>query len=293
VHVVASASSSYPITYMIVYDNSQQIYGAAVSSMNQYLSMPAGSNYVVVQAWDSTGAVFKSAMTINVSGTSSTTTTTSSVGTTIGNIDQLTGWQSCTVCAGINATGPVAAYSLAQFQGSPSMDGQSAKFYIGGSTPYADALWWKQLGAQPAAKNFVYDLYFYVTNPNAPQALEFDINQSVGGYKYIFGTECDYRNTHQWKVWSGSGKTWQTTGIACNPPQAYTWNHLTIEVTRPATNQAKFVSITLNGVKSYVNRTYYQIPSGASEMNVAFQMDGNYAQQAYNVWLDKVSLRYW
>ena len=58
-------------------------------------------------------------------------------------------------------------------------------------------------------------------------------------------------------------------------------------------NQGTFVSVTLNGVKSYINKTYNQIPSGVSELNVAFQMDGNYAQQAFDVWLDKVSLNYW
>jgi hypothetical protein len=205
----------------------------------------------------------------------------------------MTGWQNCTVCAGIGGNGPVAAFSMTQFVGSPSMDGQSNHYWLGGGTPYSDALWWKQLGAQSGATHFVYDLYFYYTNPNAPQALEFDVNQSVGGIKYIFGMQCNVRGDGQWDVWNGATKRWTATGIACPAPPTYKWNHLTLEFYRSGYNQGTFVAVTLNGVKHYINRTYNQIPSSVGELNVAFQMDGNYAQQAFDVWLDKVSLTYW
>jgi hypothetical protein len=69
-------------------------------------------------------------------------------------------------------------------QASPSMDGKSAKFSIGGTVPYSDALWWKQLGAVNTATNLKYDLYFYLTNPTAIQALEFDSNQADGAHHF-------------------------------------------------------------------------------------------------------------
>jgi len=53
------------------------------------------------------------------------------------------------------------------------------------------------------------------------------------------------------------------------------------------------VAVTLDGVKSYVNAAYQAKPWSANEINVAFQMDGNGNQTAYNVWLDNVTLRYW
>jgi hypothetical protein len=295
VHVVASASAGAPITAMRVYDNSNSVYAVSGNRIDTYLALASGSHYLVAQAWDSAGGVYKTPVSITVSGSAPAPTPSPipTGGTTIANIDQLTGWQSCTVCAGAGGTGPVASYSMTQFVGSPSMDGHSAVFWVGGTTPYSDALWWKQLGAQSTATNFVYDVYFYVANPSAPQALEFDVNQSVAGYKHIFGTQCNIRGDRQWDVWDGAGKRWVPTGITCNAPTAYAWHHLTWQFKRPSASQVTFVAFTLDGVTSYVNRTYSQLASSGSELNVAFQMDGNYAQQAYNVWLDKVSLRYW
>jgi hypothetical protein len=171
------------------------------------------------------------------------------------------------------------------------MDGNSAHFWIGGKTHFADALWWKELGANANVSHFIYDLYFYYTNASAPQALEFDGNQSVAGRKYIFGHQCNVA-AGQWDVWNTAGSAWVHTGIACTAPPTYTWNHLTLEFER-VNGQEHFVSITLNGNTSYVNRYYNSVPAGGNELNVAFQMDENAKAISYDVWLDKVSLTAW
>ena len=75
-------------------------------------------------------------------------------------------------------------------------------------------------------------------------------------------------------------------------PSAFTWHHLTWEFQRSDT-QATFVALTLDGAKHYVNMSFDQIPSGVHEVNVAFQMDGDFAQHAYSTWLDNVTLSYW
>src|SRR5512146_2816385 len=113
-------------------------------------------------------------------------------------------WSSCTVCAGTNGSGPSASYSQTLYIGSPSLTGSASKFSVGGSTPYSNALWWKQVGANSTAHNFKYDLYFYIKNPSAAQALEFDVNQSVGGHKYIFGTQCAMKSSGTWEVYSAA-----------------------------------------------------------------------------------------
>ncbi len=213
--------------------------------------------------------------------------------TTISNIEQKTGWESCTVCAGAGGAGLPAIFSLQQSISSPSMDGSAMQFFLGGDTPYTQALWWRQLGAQGAAHNLKYDLYFYMTDPNSSQALEFDANQSVGGKKYIFGTECNLKETHTWRVWDTANAKWVSTGVYCPTPVAYKWNHLTWVFQRTSDNKVKFVSVTLNGATTYINRYYYPKSSSVNELNVAFQMDGNKYQTDYNVWLDKVSLIYW
>ncbi|HEY2168584.1 MAG TPA: hypothetical protein VGJ30_03095, partial [Candidatus Angelobacter sp.] len=231
VHFVASATSTHPITAMRIYVDNLSVYLVSASSLNTSVTMSAGTHSVVVQAWDSTGAVFKTPMSLTVSGSAPAPTPTPSATPTPlpappagavvkGNIDQMTGWESCTVCAGANAAGPVATYSMVENQASPSLDGLAAKFSISGTTPYSDALWCKQLGAADTATHLKYDVDFYITNPGVSQALEFDNNQSNGVHKFIYGTQCNIKGGH-WDVWGNAAGNWLSTGIACSAPTAF------------------------------------------------------------------------
>ncbi len=211
-------------------------------------------------------------------------------GTTYSSV-QKSYWSKCTYCAGANGSGPGATISQTIYISNPSMTGASSQYYIAAWQPYADALWWKQLGANSGVSNFKYDVYFYIKNPSASQALEFDVNQSISGKKYIFGTECSIKSTGTWHVWSSSAG-WQNTYIPCHAPTAYSWHHLTEQFQR-VNGHVKFVSITLDGKTSYVNRYYWPQNSSVQELNVAFQMDSNSSKTPYSVWLDKVSLTAW
>ena len=216
-------------------------------------------------------------------------TTLSLAGTTTYNqVQTMSGWQTCNSCAG---SGPV-QHSMSQHIHSPSMTGDSTKYSLGGNSPYHNAIWWKQLGANSNAHNFTYDLYFYLTTPGAAQALEFDMNQSVGGHKFIFGTECNIRGGHHWDVWDTAHGHWINTGIGCATPPAYQWNHLVLQFQRVG-NQTKFVSVSLNGHLSYINRTFNTYGVNASELNAAVQLDGDYNQQNYSMWVDKMKVTAW
>lgn len=295
VHFVASATSTHPITAMRIYVDSVSAYLVSASSLDTSVAMSAGSHSIIVQAWDSTGAVYKMPLTLTVSSTPAPPPGLPAppAGAVVKtNIDQITGWESCTVCAGINASGPVAIYSMVENQASPSLDGASAKFSISGTTPYADALWWKQLGAADTATNLKYDVAFYITNPSVAEALEFDNNQSNGSHRFIYGTQCNIKSGGVWDVWGNAAGNWISTGIACSAPAAFQWHHLTWEFQRTSTNVI-FVGFTYDGVTHYVNRSYPARSSAVHEMNVAFQMDGDSAMHAYSTWLDKVTLTYW
>jgi hypothetical protein len=180
---------------------------------------------------------------------------------------------------------------MTQSLSTPSLDGKSAQFWVGGNIPYASALWWKQLTPQPQATHFIYDLYFYLDDPTSVQALEFDINQSVNGRKYIFGHECNVAGDQQWDVWDTANQKWIPTGITCTAPAAFVWHHLTLEVERLGT-QTHFLAITLDGTKSYVERSFDTFLVDATELNVAVQLDENYRGANYSMWVDKVSLQY-
>jgi len=285
VHFVASATGDYPISTMMIYSDNHSVYTINKSSLDTSVSLGNGQHYIVVQAWDTHGKVYKATgFNISVSGDNNNAQ--------FQMIQSMSGWASCGSCAGEGGHGPDTPRYMHQFIGTPSLTGKASEYWIGPKVPYSGALWWKQLGAKPNASHFVYDLYFYVKDPNAPQAIEFDMNQSVGSRKFIFGTQCDIKNHHDWDVWDTASGRWIQTGIACSAPPAYTWNHLVLEFAR-SSNQATFVSVTLNGKKSYINRTFNTFGVNASELNTAVQLDGNSKYTAYSMWVDKMQVTYW
>ena len=150
---VGSASSTFPITGIRIYVDNVSVFATSAASFNTPIAMSSGSRFVVTQAWDTSGAVFTTSMTVNVTSGSPTPPPAPGLpvppanAAVISDIDQIAGWQSCSQCAGAGGSGPVAAFSQAQNVVSPSMDSRSSQFNISGSTPYSDALWWKQLGA--------------------------------------------------------------------------------------------------------------------------------------------------
>ena len=66
VHVVATANSSVPITAMHVYVDHVKRAATNSAKIDTWLSMSPGSRYVVVQAWDSSGKIYKSSVTVKV-----------------------------------------------------------------------------------------------------------------------------------------------------------------------------------------------------------------------------------
>jgi hypothetical protein len=300
VRVLAQAYAPTGIAAMKVYDNGNEIVGVSSSTLDKTVSLGSGSHFLVTQAWDRNGTVYQWPAMVNVGNTSTAPpppTSTSQVSIPSyavkkADIDQMTGWEHCDSCAGIGGSGPQTAYSMTQFVNSPSLDGNSTMFWLGGSTPYSNAIWWKQLGAVDSAKHFVYDMKFYFNNASAVQALEFDVNQSVNGLKYIFGSECNVRANLGWRIWDTLNKRWLSTGKTCTL-KVNEWNHLTWEVERVG-NQTRFIAVTLNGFRQTIDRYYSAKPvSNARELNVAFQMDGNSTQEDYSVWVDQVTLYYW
>jgi PKD repeat protein len=64
-HVVASATSAYPITAMRIYVDNVSDYAANSNSIDTYVQVSPGTHNVTVQAWDSTGAIFKNTQNVN------------------------------------------------------------------------------------------------------------------------------------------------------------------------------------------------------------------------------------
>src|SRR5579862_2446033 len=102
VHFVASATSAHPVTAMRIYVDNVSVYLVSASKLDASLAVKAGKHNVVIQAWDSTGAVFKSALSLNVTGTTAAPPpppppalpTPPATAVTKSNIDQMAGWDS-------------------------------------------------------------------------------------------------------------------------------------------------------------------------------------------------------
>ena len=255
---------------------------------------------------DSTGLSKPQPLQITVSATPVT-----SAGSTFSNLQRSNGWASygqgppdfvdCSPspCDGIS-------FSMAQNVSSPSMSGNATQFNLGGTAVYTDALFNNHLigdlssqgmpdanhNQVPTYHNFTYDVYFYGTNLELSQAVEFDINQFFNNLGFIWGHECRIAGGHEWDVWNNLTAQWTPTGIACNPVDN-AWNHLTIQVQRTADNQLLYQSITLNGVTSTLNQ-YYDPGSapGWNGVTINYQMDGNYQQSPYSVYLDDLTFSY-
>jgi len=202
-------------------------------------------------------------------------------------------------CGGIS-------YSMTQGISSPSMSGDATQFNLGGTTLYGDVLFNNHLIGDfssqglpdightlvPTYHTFTYDVDFYTSSLPLSQALEFDINQFFNNLQFTWGHECRIAGGHEWDIWDNVTQHWVPTGISCYPNNN-SWNHLTIQVQRTSDNQLLYQSITLNGVTSTLNQ--YSNPGstpGWYGITVNYQMDGNYQQTPYTVYLDNLTFTY-
>lgn len=183
---------------------------------------------------------------------------------------------------------------MTQGVAAPSLSGASAQFQLlAGTLPFGSALWFKYLGSFDNATHFVYDLFFYIDNPSASQALEFNVSQSTKGNRYNFSTQCDLAGQHVWRVWEPVAQKWMPSSVPCEQLPANTWNHLIWEFERDSTGNVIFTAVTLNGNRGEVNLSMPHVADTQSGLDIAFQSDVNLSATLYSVWLDKISLTYW
>lgn len=293
-NVVASATGNAPIIAMQIYVDNQLTYSNNNSSVNTNVNLANGNHMIVVQAWDNKGAYYKSGnIYINVTGGNQGQQV-------INNIQNIGGWQSCDKCAGPNGNGHPDVHWMAQGVKNPSMDGIAAEFYLGQTTDgwhnYSNALFFNRLNPNGSANHFILDFYVYVKDPSVIQGLEMDVFYARSGKKNYFLTECDSRGNYSgtWQVSNATIDQWQHTGLPCHL-NAYSWNHVTLEFLRNGDGSTNFVSVSMNGNKQYVNRSYPagNVNGSDFEMNPAIQLDGDERQDPIDIVVDKMTLTTW
>ena len=298
--IAAAVTGSAAISSVQLYVDNGVAFQDSAPQISAALQLPAGAHTLVAQAWDQNGTPYKSApvhIMVQESAAPSEPAPApappsppqpTAPAATIGQIQIQGGWDNCDVCAGQGGNGPSTSHAMVQGISSPSLSGAAARFDLGG-TPWGAALWWHELGSHDDAQNLRYDLDFYIDSTSSAQALEFDVNQTVGGSKYIFGTECDFRGSGAWRVWNGPAHTWSSTGVGCPVPQTNTWHHVRWEFQRSG-GQAHFIAVTLDGNRQDVGQSFDGIGASGSGLDVAFQADLNAAGGSESVWLDNVGL---
>lgn len=212
----------------------------------------------------------------------------------------MSGITACSTCAGAGGNGPSATYWMKQKQSAPSMDGKSTQFFIGGNKPYSDAMWTKKVSNSSSFHDFVFDTYYYVQSPGSIQGLEFNITNYASNKGYTVGFTCDLKGTHTWKISVPNSSTssmsqmhWESTGISCSMPQAYAWTHVSFEGQRTSDNKVKFISLTVNGSKHYINKTVYarSCPDGWGGVTTHVQLNGDSKQSNYSLWANKWTVK--
>jgi hypothetical protein len=269
---------------MRLYVDGKAVLYSFTPSINQFIWMANGPHTIEVVAEDTAGYIATASMQVNVTGQDPG----------VNNLQNQTNWLSCsaviasgeTCAAGLGT----AVSTLTYGQSSPSLDGSAARFSLAGPTPYSNELYWTPVGGGNNVSHFTLDLWFYVDHGDAPQALEFDVNQAFGGTRWTWGSECDFNQTGKWNIWDDLHGVWVPTSVPCNHFPSNTWIHLVWTLERVG-NQVHYISLNVAD-RNYVIDTYYtaQPKWYQEEIDVAFQVDGNFAQQPYNVWLDQVTL---
>jgi len=210
--------------------------------------------------------------------------------TTFTKIESMSGWHACSGCA--NAGGG-ATYSMVRGISSPSLDGNSTRFSLGGTTPWSHALFYRTMSTNSTATNFVYDVHYYYKSASGSAGMEFSVSQRKGYKWYRWDTQCSYVYGN-WRLWDSKYGRWVNTSIPCRRPSPYSWTHVTFEDKR-VNGKVLFAAITVNGKKYYVNRSYYpkSMPSNGSKVSIHYQLNGNRYQTDYSTWGDKFTLKYW
>lgn len=296
-------SNNQPVANATVYLSGGQIPTTLTLSSNAYGSFQ--TNWLPIGSYEAFAAVPGQPAPTQASVTQTFTLNTGEnhalritvlLTTTIANINQMPGWESCTrllngqVCAsGLGDAG----YSMEEGIAHPSLDGASAQFDIWGNVGYSNALFWKQVTPNDNATHFVFDWWVYIQQPQLSQALEFDLNQTVNQTKYIFGSECNFKDTGKWDIWDGLTGKWIPSNLTCTVFQANSWNHFTWNLER-LNGKVHYISLVVNNVTYPVEMWEYpQSNVDARELNAAVQLDGDWNQAPYSIWVDQLSITAW
>lgn len=296
VRVQASVSGTN-VTNTKIYLDGTKVYSVNSAKLDTTISMSTGTHRIAVQAYEADGSTGKTVIYVTASSTASSDTggTTLTDLTVFTRIEEKTEWQTCGNCGNTGASGSTATYSMTRGLSSPSKDGSSAKFSIGGSYAYKNAYWYIKQTAPTAPVTYLryeFDIYVPKASATAPQAIEFECQQKASGYVYNFAWQANYA-AGAWRIFDFVNRKWISSGLSLTKFSPDTWHHVVAEY-HTTGGYTVHDALTLDGVRKAVGikqHAKYVGGTGRSFTN-AFQLDLNKYATDYNVYVDGMKVSY-
>jgi len=205
-------------------------------------------------------------------------------------------WLTCGSCGNTGGTGPVAGFSYTTDIASPSEDGLATEFSLAATVPFTNAYFFRQQKAIPQQINaltYEFDLYIPTGMETAPQAIEFECQQTVGGWVYNFSWQAEYTNS-VWRIFDYGLKRWDATPLTFTHFTPGTWHHIMAEYHNDTVAHTVIHdALTVDGTRFPVNITHNAFFSGGTnQFTNAFQLDSNSTATPYNAYVDKMKITY-
>ncbi|MBV9072787.1 MAG: hypothetical protein JOZ10_04065 [Acidobacteria bacterium] len=210
----------------------------------------------------------------------------------IGGIQNQQGWQTCGGCGNQGGTGQGPDYGMGQGLSNPSLSGHAADFWANGGPAYTGGYYFIEQPTLPNPLTYLryeFDMYIPAQYANAPQAIEFECQQTVNGDTYNFAWQADYA-TNGWRVFNYTTKNWEATGIPLQQFAPDTWHHI-VAIYHTAGTQAIHDSLIVDGQVFNANISHPATHTGTGlEFTNGFQLDLNSASTPYHVYVDNMQV---
>jgi hypothetical protein len=205
----------------------------------------------------------------------------------------ISGWQTCGTCGNTGGSGNSATANYSVVDAStPSLDGDSSKFFIQALNPYANAYWWYTSSSTYAtSKHVAYQFQLYIPSAarEASQAVEFEFQQSSGGMVFNFAWQADFGHG-VWRNFDYINRAWVATSVPVDMLTPDTWHLIRVEGTRTDTINTN-TTITIDGVTHTVNSQFPGKNTGGNDkFTNAFQLDSDSAMDPYSVYVDSMKV---
>ena len=294
----STCSSSSVVTMGYSFDSSSNTTVIKGQSIDTSVSSSTGSHTLHVKAWGSNGASCVTSISIDVTGSSTTSDSAPATADVVSSIQALSNWHWTH-----DTGGPGSSSGSSSIVSSPALYGNTRKFSSTFSNS-GDERFSISFSDNTNAENLSYDAWVYLNSSSSKIGnIEFDVNQVIAdGKTDLIGFQCDgYSGEWAYNVNKGTASSpkpaWVSkSGTHCNP-RSWTidkWHHVQASFTRDSSGHVTYHSITFDGTVVPINVTAFVGASlgWAPIVNTQFQLDG-VGSGTITAYVDNLTIKMW